>query len=312
MKNKIIVTGGAGFIGSHMVDRLISKGFKVAVIDNLRVGKKNNVNPKAKFYKQDIKNLKPVLGIFKKEKPDFVFHFAAQIDIRFSVINPWEDARENIIGGLNIIEACRQNKVKKLIFSSSGGAIYGGAKKIPTPETYCPHPLSPYGVSKLSFEEYLNCYRLIKERPLDSVSLRYANVYGPRQDSKGEAGVIAIFTDKFLAGRQPVIFGDGKNARDFVYVSDVIDANWLVLKKNTKHKLFNIGTGKLTNINQIFSKLKKLTASRFQPVHIAAKPGEERKSALDCGLAKKELGWRPRVNLDKGLAATVKWFRENG
>lgn len=307
---KAIVTGGAGFIGSHMVDFLIKKGFKVAVIDNLKVGKRKNINKKAKFYKQDIKNLKPMLNIFRNEKPDYVFHFAAQIDLRYSVINPWEDAKENIIGGINLIEASRKNKVKKFIFSSSGGAIYGGAWKIPTPESYRPHPFSPYGVSKFSFEEYLHCFRHIQVNPLKSVSLRYGNVYGPRQDSKGEAGVIAIFTDKFLANKQPVINGDGKNTRDFVYVDDVVQANWLALRKKTKHFVFNIGTGKETSINQIFQKLKKLTASEFKAKHGPAKAGEERRGSLDCARAKRELDWKPKVNLDDGLARTVKWFEK--
>jgi UDP-glucose 4-epimerase len=311
MVKKAVVTGGAGFIGSHMTDFLIKKGYKVTVIDNLKVGKRKNVNPKAKFYKADIKSLDFIIDIFKREKPDFVFHFAAQIDVRYSVANPWEDARENIIGGINLIEASRRCKVKKFIFSSSGGAIYGGAKKIPTPETYRPHPFSPYGVSKFSFEEYLHCFRHIETNPLNSISLRYANVYGPRQDSKGEAGVIAIFTDKLLAKKQPIIFGDGKNTRDFVYVDDVVQANWLALRKNTRHKIFNIGTGKETNINQIFVKLKKATASKFKAKHSAAKAGEERRSALDSSRARRELGWRPKMNLDKGLEQTVAWFRDN-
>ena len=308
---KAIVTGGAGFIGSHMTDFLIKKGYKVAVIDNLRVGKRKNVNPKAKFYKNDINNLAMMLEIFEREKPDYVFHFAAQIDVRFSVENPWEDARENIIGGLNLIEASREAKIKKFIFSSSGGAIYGGAKKMPTPEDYKPHPLSPYGVSKLSFEEYLHCFRHMSVNPMQSISLRYANVYGPRQDSKGEAGVIAIFTDRFLSGMQPIINGDGKNTRDFVYVDDVIRANWLALRaRGNRHKIFNIGTGKEKNINQIFSKLKKLTNSRFNPKHGPAKSGEERRSVLDCARARRELGWKPTIDLDEGLRRTVEWFRD--
>ncbi|MBU0649257.1 NAD-dependent epimerase/dehydratase family protein [Patescibacteria group bacterium] len=310
MPKKAIVTGGAGFIGSHMVDHLLKKGFRVAVIDNLKTGKRENISAKAKFYKQDITNLKSILNIFKKEKPDYVFHFAAQLDLRFSVDNPWQDAKENIIGGINIIEASRRIKLKKFIFSSTGGAIYGGAWKIPTPETYRPHPLSPYGVSKLSFEEYLHCYRHMRQNSLDSVSLRYANVYGPRQDSRGEAGVIAIFARKFLAGKQPIIFGDGKNTRDFVYVSDVVDANWRALmSKNPRHKIFNIGTGKETSINQIFQKLKKLTASQFKPKHGPAKAGEERRSVLACARARQELKWKPKIDLDTGLAMTVDWFR---
>jgi UDP-glucose 4-epimerase len=310
---KAIVTGGAGFIGSHMTDFLIKKGYQVAVIDNLSVGKKKNVNPKARFYRKDINNLAAMLDIFKREKPDYVLHFAAQIDVRFSVENPWEDARENIIGGINLIEASRRNKIKKFIFSSSGGAIYGGVEKIPTPEACKPHPLSPYGVSKLSFEEYLHCFRHIGKNPLRSVALRYANVYGPRQDAKGEAGVVAIFTDRFLSGKQPIINGDGKNSRDFIYVDDVVRANWLALRaRGTHHKIFNIGTSKENNINQIFKKLKKITRSKFKPKHGPAKLGEERRSVLDCARARRELGWKPEVELDAGLEKTVAWFREHG
>jgi len=310
---RAIVTGGAGFIGSHMTDFLIKKGYKVAVIDNLRVGKKKNINPKARFYQRDINNLAAMIDIFKRERPDYVLHFAAQIDVRFSVDNPWEDARENIIGGINLIEASRRAKIKKFIFSSSGGAIYGGAKKIPTPEDFRPHPLCPYGVSKLSFEEYLHCFRHMDNNPLNSISLRYANVYGPRQDAKGEAGVIAIFTDRFLSGQQPIINGDGKNSRDFIYVDDVVRANWQALKvRGNRHKIYNIGTGKETNINQIFSKLKRVTSSKFMPKYGPAKIGEERRSVLDCRRARLELKWKAEVSLDSGLERTVAWFREHG
>lgn len=312
MPKKAIVAGGAGFIGSHLVDRLIKNKFNVVVVDNLRTGKKENINKKARFFKEDIKNKNKIFEIFKKTRPDYVFNFAAQIDVRYSVANPQEDAGDNIIGGLNLIQASRKAGVKKFIFSSSGGAIYGGAKIIPTPEDYPAHPFSPYGVSKLSFEEYLRCYQGMAERPLDFVALRYANVYGPRQDSKGEAGVVAIFTDLFLAGKQPIINGDGKNTRDFVYVEDVVEANWQALRsKKTRHKIFNIGTGKETSINEIYKKLKKIIASPFKPKHGPAKPGEERRSCLDSSRARRELGWKPKVGLDSGLAATVDWFKNN-
>lgn len=307
---KAIVTGGAGFIGSHMTDFLIKKGYKVVVIDNLKVGKRRNINQRARFYKRDVKDRKAIFEIFRKERPDYVFHYAAQIYVRFSVTNPVEDAEDNIIGGLNLIEASRRYKVKKLLFASSA-AVYGEKCRLPLQEDCPPSPLSPYGVAKFSFEKYLNCYGSMRKDPLDYTVLRYANVYGPRQDSKGESGVIAIFTEKFLKNRQSIINGDGKNTRDYVYVGDVVSATWLALRKKTKNKLFNIGTGKETNVNQIFNKLKTLTGSKHEAKHGPAKAGEERRSVLNCARAKRELGWRPKVSLDKGLAQTVKWFEEN-
>jgi len=307
---KSIVTGGAGFIGSHMADFLIKKGHKVVVIDNLKVGKRRNLNPRAKFYKKDIKNRKAIFEIFRRERPDYVFHYAAQIYVRYSVTNPVEDAEDNIIGGLNLIEASRKYKVKKLLFASSA-AVYGEKCKVPMQEACPPNPVSPYGVAKFSFEKYLNCYGSLAKDPLDYAVLRYANVYGPRQDSKGESGVIAIFTEKFLKKKQPIINGDGKNTRDYVYVGDVVNATWLALRKKTKNKVFNIGTGKETNVNQIFNKLKKFTGSKYKAKHGPAKAGEERRSALNSARARRELGWRPKVSLDKGLAQTVKWFEEN-
>ncbi|MDD4995285.1 MAG: GDP-mannose 4,6-dehydratase [Patescibacteria group bacterium] len=311
MSKKAIVTGGAGFIGSHMADRLLREGFQVVVIDSLIAGKRENVPLKARFYKCDIKDIKKIMNIFKREKPDYVFHFAAQINPRFSVENPWADAEENIVGGLNVIEASRRIRVKKFIFSSSGGAIYGGAQELPTPESYLPHPYSPYGVSKLSVEEYLHCFRHIEKNPLTSICMRYANVYGPRQDSSAEAGAIAIFVKKLLVGERPTIFGDGKNTRDWVYVGDVVEANMLALKvDNPHHKIFNVGTGKETSVNEMFQKLKEILKSNIKPIHGQAKPGEERRSVLDCCRAHRELNWRPKVSFDDGLVQTVQWYNQ--
>ena len=272
-KQKVLVTGGAGFIGSHIVDRLIKEGCKVVIIDNLSTGRKANINPKAKFYKADIQNQK-IAEIFKKEKPEIVFHFAAQIDVRKSVEDPIQDARINILGSLNILENCQKYKIKKIIFTSTGGAIYGDADVIPTSESYLEMPLSPYGIEKLVFDKYLNYY--YKIFGLSYTSLRLANVYGPRQNSKGEAGVIAIFCDKIFAKKQPVINGTGKQTRDFVFVQDVVEAGILALKKN-KIGVFNIGTGKETDINTIFRKIKKITNSDCKEIHISAKIGEQKK-----------------------------------
>ncbi len=315
MPKKILVTGGVGFIGSHLVDRLIKTGYRVVVIDNLSTGKKENLNPaffkksgagaKVKFYKIDIFDSE-ISQIFKKEKPEIVFHYAAQIDLRKSIIDPITTFNVNILGSLNILENCRKYKVKKIIFASTGGAIYGEANVIPTPEDYLVNPLSPYGISKLTVENYLNYYYQVFG--LSYISLRLANVYGPRQNSKGEAGVIAIFCDKMLSKKQPVINGSGQQTRDFVFVDDVIKANILAMKRN-KAGIFNIGTAKEIDINTIFRKLKKLAESKTEKKHGSEKIGEQRRSCLDYSKAKKELSFEPKYSLNKGLEKTLKWFK---
>ncbi|MGB2762424.1 MAG: GDP-mannose 4,6-dehydratase [Minisyncoccales bacterium] len=313
MPKKILVTGGAGFIGSYLVDRLLKEKHKVVIVDNLSTGKKENLNPKAKFYKLDIQD-KTISGVFKKEKPEILFHFAAQIDLRKSVDNPIENAKINILGSLNILQSfIRINQlnlhksVSKFIFTSTGGAIYGNADIIPTPETYPEMPLSPYGIEKLIFDKYLNYYYQVFGLPY--VSLRLSNVYGPRQNSKGEAGVIAIFCDKILSNQQPIINGNGKQTRDYIYVDDGVEACILALKKN-KVGTFNIGTAKETDVNTIFRKIKRLTNSSCKEIHISEKPGEQKRSCLDYSKTKKELGWQPKYNLDEGLKETVEWFNK--
>ena len=301
----VLVTGGAGFIGSHIVDRLIKEGFTTIVVDNLSTGKEENLNPFAKFYRIDIQS-SSLSDIFNKEKPDIVFHLAAQIDVRRSVEDPLWDARINILGSLNLIELCKNHRVKKVIFASTGGAIYGEAEVIPTPETYPEAPLSPYGIAKLCVERYLWYYYKIFNLPF--ISLRLANVYGPRQNSKGEAGVIAIFCDKMLAGGQPVINGDGSQTRDFVFVEDVVEAAMLAMNSE-EIGIFNIGTAIETDIITIFEKLKKLTGSHCKRLHGPAKEGEQRRSCLDYTKAKEKLGWNPRMNIDQGLEKTVESFR---
>ncbi|MCX6759114.1 MAG: GDP-mannose 4,6-dehydratase [Candidatus Nealsonbacteria bacterium] len=302
---KILVSGGAGFIGSNLVDKLIKDGHQVVVIDNLFTGKKENLNPKAKFYKIDIQSPK-ISQIFKKEKPEIVFHFAAQVDVRKSVENPIESAKVNILGSLNILENCKKFKIKKIIFSSTGGAIYGEAKIIPTPEDYPANPLSPYGIEKLTIEKYLDYYWKIFKIPY--ISLRLANVYGPRQNSKGEAGVIAIFCDKMLCGKQPIIYGLGCQTRDFVFVDDVAEANILTMKSK-RVGIFNIGTGKETDIDTIFEKIKKLIGVKCKKIHASAQLGEQKRSCLDYTKAKKELGWQPKYSLENGLRETINYFK---
>lgn len=302
---RILVTGGAGFIGSHLVDELIARKYSVCVIDDLSSGDKKNVNKKAKFIRMDIRD-KNLAGIVMAFKPNTVFHFAAQIDPRLSVVDPSFDADVNIVGSLKLLEASRRAKAEKFIFSSSGGAIYGGAKKIPTTENYIPHPFSPYGASKHSFEEYLHCYFHIYG--FSYAALRYANVYGPRQSGKGEAGVVAVFTKKMLHGEQPIINGNGRQTRDFVFVSDIVRANVLAMSPKAKG-IYNIGAGVEISINQIFFKLRDLINPSFKAQYGQGKKGEERRSCLDAKKAKKELGWKPSVGLDKGLEKTVDWFR---
>ena len=306
---KILITGGAGFIGSHLQDRLIKEGHRVVIVDNLSTGKKENLNPRAKFYKADICGSK-ISQIFKKEKPQIVFHYAAQIDVRKSVEDPIEDAKINILGSLNIIQSfCHLSSVishkSKIIFASTGGAIYGDADIVPTPESYPEYPLSPYGIEKLIVDKYLNYY--YKTFNLPYISLRLGNIYGPRQNSKGEAGVIAIFSDKMLAGGQPIINGSGNQTRDFVYVDDVVEASTLAFKKN-KVGVFNIGTAKETDVNTIFKKLKELTGSNCKIVHGSAMPGEQKRSCLDFKKAKRELKWSPKYDLENGLKKTIDWF----
>lgn len=307
---KIIVTGGAGFIGSHIVDRLIKARHKAAIIDNLSSGKKENLNKKAKFYKADIQDSKKISEVFEKEKPEVVFHLAAQINVRESVRNPIFDAKVNIIGSLNIINSfiktSKSLNNKKFIFASTGGAIYGDADTIPTLETHKEFPLSPYGICKLNIEKYLNYF--YKVFGLNYVSLRYGNVYGPRQDSRGEAGVVAIFCGKMLEKKQPIINGDGRQTRDFVYVDDVVEANILAMEKNNIGE-YNIGTVRETDINTIFKKLNGIIGKDFKEVHGPAQAGEQKKSCLDFSKAKKELGWRPKWRLDGGLRKTAEWFK---
>ncbi len=304
---KILVTGGAGFIGSHLVDRLIKDGNKVVVVDNLSTGKKENLNKRAKFYKIDICSPR-IYQVFKNEKPKIVFHYAPLINIHESIKEPIKNNEVNILGTLNLLENCREFKTRKFIFPSSGGAIYGEANIIPTPEDYPAKPLSPYGITKLSIEKHLKYYYRVFGLPF--ISLRFANVYGPRQNSKGKQGIVAIFIDKMLTDKQPTISEDGKLTRDFVYVDDAVEANILAMKKN-KVGIFNVGTAKETDINIIFRKLKNLTNSKCKKVHSLVKPYEQKRSCLDFQKIKKELGWKPKYSLEKGLQITVDWFKKN-
>ena len=299
---KVLVTGGAGFIGSHIVDALINDGYDVVIVDNLSTGKPEYINKKATFYKQDI--TKDIEYIFKKERPDYVNHQAAQTNLNYSVINPNFDANVNIIGSLNVIKNCVKYEVKKIIYASSGGAIYGNICNA-SEETKI-DIISPYGVSKYTGELYLKCFSHLYN--LKYTILRYSNVYGPRQLPKGESGVVSIFINRFLNRKQPIIYGDGTQLRDFVYIEDVVRANLLALKKGD-NSIFNIGTGIPTSINKLFLILKRLLNSDQEPKYEKPRPGDLTKNSLNIDKARKLLHWHPKVDLEFGLKKTIEWFK---
>jgi len=304
----ILVTGGAGFIGSHIVDALIGLGHAVTVIDNLSTGSRTNLNPRARFLEMDIRDGSKVEGVFRSQRFDLVSHHAAQMDVRRSVDDPLYDASVNILGMLNVLECCVRSRVSRVVFASSGGAIYGEQDCFPADENHPTRPMSPYGVAKLSTERYLFYYGTV--HGIHSVCLRYANVYGPRQNPRGEAGVIAIFTSRMLAGEQAVINGDGRQTRDYVYVGDVVRANILALPCEG-FRVYNVGTAVETDVNALFHHLVRLTGSRSVEHHAPSKRGEQRRSVLNAGRIHEELGWSAGTRLEDGLALTVKAFRES-
>jgi UDP-glucose 4-epimerase len=301
---KVLVTGGAGFIASHVVDAYVKEGFEVVVVDDLSTGRLSNLNPEVTFYKLDIRS--PQLAeVFKKEKPDYINHHAAQMDVRRSVLDPLFDANVNILGSINLIECAKKFKVKRFIYISTGGAVYGEPEYLPCDENHPINPICQYGISKHTVEHYLFLYHL--NYGLDYVVIRYPNVYGPRQDPCGEAGVVAIFTRAMLRGEQVTINGDGEQARDFVYVKDCARANVLALKTNNINTIYNIGCGQGTTVNEIFTLLKEITGYPRDPIYGPAKIGETRRIYLSAGKARQELGWMPIVDLEEGLKQTVEY-----
>jgi UDP-glucose 4-epimerase len=303
---KIVVTGGAGFIASHIVDAYIDQGHDVHVIDDFSTGRKENLNPKAIVHSLDIAD-QDAAALIGKIKPDALNHHAAQMDLRRSVEDPLLDARINIIGFVNLLEACKDAGVKKVIFASSGGAVYGDKEPIPADEEHPQEPLSPYGVSKKTGELYLAYYHAAFGMPF--VALRYSNVYGPRQSSKGEAGVVAIFISQLLTGKSPLINGDGKQTRDYVFVGDVVKANVAALKSEYVGPI-NIGTGKETDVVTICKLLRQGLNSTIEAVHGPAKIGEQRRSCLKTSRARRTLGWKAEVPLATGLKKTIDYCRE--
>jgi UDP-glucose 4-epimerase len=311
---RVLITGGAGFIGSNLADAYLAAGHEVTVIDNLSSGKRENVPEGAAFVEMDITD--PALeDVFSGGRFDLVNHHAAQIDVRVSVSDPLLDARINIIGLINLLENCRKQGVGRFILASSGGVIYGEPERLPAVETFPKTPLSPYGVSKFSGESYLFYYH--RMYGMRCFTMRYSNVYGPRQDPHGEAGVVAIFSRNHLRGEPPTIFGDGEQQRDYVFVQDVARANLLITEAEPPAAVslpddlaFNVGTGVPTTVNELAAYFNDITGDGFEPVYAPARPGELFRNFLDAGKIHRFVGWSPEVSIREGLEITFNWFRE--
>ena len=304
---RILVTGGAGFIGSHVVDAFLADGHEVAVLDNLSSGFEHNLNPAARFYHADLTHEAEVQRVFAEFQPEVVSHHAAQIDVRRSVLDPIHDAGVNVLGSLHLLQAAAQQGTRKFLYASTGGAVYGEPVALPADETHPVRPESPYGVSKHTVEHYLHIYR--KLEGVDYTVLRYPNVFGPRQNPHGEAGVNAIFIALMCEGKTPVIFGDGEQVRDYLYVSDAAQANRLALTKGSG-EILNLGWGRPISVNHIFRTLCDLLEFPGEARREPKRPGEVEKITLAAGLAERVLGWRPEVPFEEGLARTVAWYRE--
>jgi len=304
--SSVLVTGGAGFIGSHLADALLAAGRHVVVLDDLSTGKRERVPAAARFVDGDLRTF-DLERLLREERAAAVFHHAAQIDVRKSVEDPVFDAEVNVIGTIRLAQACVAADVPQLLFASSGGAIYGDPQGFAAAEDHPMDPVSPYGTAKLAGEKYLQC--LAHGTPLVVSVLRYSNVYGPRQDGSGEAGVVGIWMNRLLAGEDAVIFGDGGQSRDFVYVGDVVAANLLALARRAVG-VFNIGTGVETTVNDLYGHVAAACGSARPARREAGKPGEQRRSVLSVGRAARELGFSPSVSLPEGLRRTAAWFRD--
>ena len=303
----VCVTGGAGFIGSHVADALLDQGHTVHVIDDLSTGRRRNVPAEATLFEQDIRS-EAAAGLIAEHEYELLVHHAAQMDVRKSVDDPGFDADVNIRGLLNLMEAGVENGLQKVIFASTGGAIYGEPEYTPQDLAHPLRPVSPYGVAKLAAEKYLHYYQ--HQYGVETVALRYANVYGPRQNPHGEAGVVAIFARQLLAGEQPVIYGDGEQTRDYVYVGDVARANLAALSHQASG-VFNVGTERETSVNELFGEIRTCAGTDLPKEHAPAKPGEQQRSVLGVEHSRTTLGWEPQVSLEQGLRRTVDWFRDN-
>jgi UDP-glucose 4-epimerase len=303
---RILVTGGAGFIGSNVADRYLAEGHEVAVLDNISTGLRENVPDQATFFHSDVRDAAALKRVFQSFRPEIVNHHAAQIDVRKSVEAPEFDAEVNVLGSLNLFQAAVAAGTRKVIYASTGGALYGEGRKLPADEDHPINPESPYGASKHAVEHYLYLYKLA--HGLDYTILRYPNVYGPRQNPHGEAGVNAIFIGLLCDGKRPTIFGDGEQVRDYLYVGDVVEANLLALDKGGG-EILNLGWGKGVSVNDIFRALAKLLSYGEQPIYAERRAGEVQRIYLDASRAQRVLGWTPKVEFEEGLRRTVEWYR---
>jgi UDP-glucose 4-epimerase len=306
-KRRALVTGGAGFIGSHVVDAYLAAGLDVVVVDNLATGSRTNLNPAATLYEVDIRDAAALDEVFAAVRPEIVSHQAAQASVRGSMDDPARDASINVMGSLHVLEACRKHGVRKLIYAATGGAAVGEPQYLPVDEDHPVAPLSPYGASKHAVEHYVALYQ--QTFGLDTTILRYSNIYGPRQDPRGEAGVIAIFAGLMMTDGQPIVNGDGEQQRDYVYVGDVARANVLALEKGSGG-MFNIGTGVATSVNQLFDHLAELIGYGKARTHGPALSGEVGSIYVTNARAREILGWEPTVSIDEGLRLTVQSVRE--
>ena len=305
---RILVTGGAGFIGSNVADRFVELGHEVAIFDDLSSGFREFVHPKARFFHGDLADAAAVERCVGEFRPEIAAHHAAQIDVRKSVSDPIRDAQVNVLGSIGLLQACTRHGVKKLVYASTGGALYGEGRQLPATEDHPVNPESPYGASKHTVEHYLYLWKLL--HGLDYTVLRYPNVFGPRQNPHGEAGVNAIFIGLMLEGKRPRIFGDGNAVRDYLYVSDVVDANVLALDR-ASGEMLNLGTGIGTSVNDIVRELKAILGFREDAIHDAPRAGEVQRIFLDASRARQVLGWTPKVGFTDGLRRTVEWTRKN-
>ncbi|MCJ7795398.1 MAG: NAD-dependent epimerase/dehydratase family protein [Thermoleophilia bacterium] len=303
---RILVSGGAGFIASHVSDRFLELGHQVSVVDNLATGKRENLPPSATFYEVDVRDA-ALDAVFAEVKPEVVCHHAAQMDVRRSVADPVYDAQVNVLGSLNVLECCRRHGARKVIYAGTGGAMFGEADYLPVDETHAVMPISPYGVSKHTVEHYLHTYSV--NGGLDYTVLRYPNVYGPRQDPHGEAGVVAIFSLQLLAGTRPTIFGDGTKTRDYCFVADIVAANELALEAGGGG-LYNLGRGIEVSDREVFEAVRSAVGVDVEPEFAPVRPGEVEHIALDASLARRELGWEWTIDLADGVARAVAFYRK--
>ncbi len=314
MSGRVLVTGGAGFIGSHLVDALVGAEHEVAVVDNLSSGRRENLassltSSKVAFFQVDIEDKAELDRVFERFRPKVVYHLAAQTSVRRSTERPGEDAAVNVVGSVNVLDACVHHGVKKVVYASSGGAIYGEPEYLPVKEDHPVCPLSPYGLSKYTVEGYLRLYA--EMHGLRYSVLRYPNVYGPRQDPYGEAGVVAIFSRCLLAGERPTVFGDGRQTRDYVYVSDVVAGSLLCLDRGDGG-IYNLGWGHEVSVLELLGELQRVLGTEIPPLHHVPRPGEVRRICLDASRVRAELGWRPEVALPEGLRLTAHWIAGQG